>query len=103
MTPRGNLIAFTEGRRKARGDLGDVGIILRRSTDCGVTGSGRRNNSAMARREDWYWSATGSAAGIPIRSRSYSNRVEIDGDRVSIMYDRHPRLSYRTFFPEDCA
>ena len=33
----------------------------------------------------------------------YSTLIEIDRDRVGIMYDRYPRLSFRTFYLEDCA
>ena len=55
----------------------------------------------MARREDWCWNATAPAAGIQIRSGGYSNIVEID--RVGIMYDRYPPLSFRTFYLGDCT
>ena len=33
----------------------------------------------------------------------YSTLIESDGERVGIAYDRHPRLSYRTFYLEDCT
>ena len=33
----------------------------------------------------------------------YSTLFEIDRERVGIMYDRFPRLSFRTFFLGDCA
>ena len=32
-----------------------------------------------------------------------STLIELDEDRVGIAYDRHPRLSYRTFYLEDCT
>ena len=39
MTTRNSLLAFAEGRRDARGDFGNIDIILRRSSDCGATWS----------------------------------------------------------------
>ena len=33
----------------------------------------------------------------------YSTLIEIDRDRVGIAYDRHPRLSFRTVYLEDCT
>lgn len=39
-TRKGTLLAFCEGRRNARGDTGDIDIVLRRSTDRGRTWSG---------------------------------------------------------------
>jgi sialidase-1 len=37
VTPKGTLLAFCEGRRKGRGDAGDIDLLLRRSTDGGAT------------------------------------------------------------------
>ena len=33
----------------------------------------------------------------------YSNLIEIDRDRVGIRYDGYPRLSFRTFYLENCT
>jgi sialidase-1 len=38
-TKKGTLLAFCEGRRNARGDSGDIDIVLRRSRDSGRTWS----------------------------------------------------------------
>lgn len=35
--PNGNLLAFCEGRIKGAGDFGDINIVLKRSTDYGIT------------------------------------------------------------------
>jgi len=37
VTPKGTVLAFCEGRRKGRGDSGDIDLVLRRSTDGGAT------------------------------------------------------------------
>lgn len=34
-------------------------------------------------------------------SAGYSTLVEIDSHRIGVIYDRHPRLSFRTFYLED--
>lgn len=36
-TPKGALLAFCEGRKKGRGDSGDIDLVLKRSTDGGRT------------------------------------------------------------------
>lgn len=45
------------------------------SDDDGVTWSKERNISSMARREGWYWYATGPAVGIQIQSGKYKGRL----------------------------
>lgn len=37
ISPKGTVLAFAEGRRKGRGDAGDIDVVLRRSTDGGKT------------------------------------------------------------------
>src|SRR5262249_31475851 len=37
VTAKGTLLAFCEGRKKGRGDSGDIDLLLRRSTDGGRT------------------------------------------------------------------
>ncbi len=37
VTPKGTVLAFCEGRRKGRGDSGDIDLVLRRSIDGGAT------------------------------------------------------------------
>ncbi|HUT33155.1 MAG TPA: sialidase family protein [Planctomycetota bacterium] len=37
VSKKGTLLAFCEGRRKGRGDAGDIDIVLKRSTDGGKT------------------------------------------------------------------
>ncbi len=37
VTPKGTLLAFSEGRRKGPGDAGDIDLVLRRSSDAGWT------------------------------------------------------------------
>jgi sialidase-1 len=41
-TERGTLLAFCEGRKKGRGDSGDIDLLLRRSTDDGRTWSAQQ-------------------------------------------------------------
>src|SRR5262249_59308179 len=36
-TPKGSLLAFCEGRKRGRGDSGDIDVVLRRSRDRGKT------------------------------------------------------------------
>jgi len=36
-TPKGTLLAFAEGRKRGRGDAGDIDLVLKRSTDGGRT------------------------------------------------------------------
>lgn len=36
-TPKGTLLAFCEGRKRGRGDAGDIDVVLKRSTDGGKT------------------------------------------------------------------
>ncbi len=36
-TPRGNLLAFAEGRKQSAGDAGDIDVVLKRSLDGGQT------------------------------------------------------------------
>jgi sialidase-1 len=37
VTTKGTLLAFAEGRKKGRGDAGDIDVVLRRSTDGGAS------------------------------------------------------------------
>ena len=37
VSPKGTLLAFCEGRKKGRGDAGDIDLLLRRSSDGGKT------------------------------------------------------------------
>ncbi len=37
VTPKGTVLAFCEGRKKGRGDAGDIDLVLRRSADGGAT------------------------------------------------------------------
>lgn len=37
VTPKGTVLAFSEGRKKGRGDAGDIDVVLKRSTDGGKT------------------------------------------------------------------
>src|SRR5262245_61935636 len=37
VTPKGTVLAFCEGRKKGRGDSGDIDLVLKRSTDGGKT------------------------------------------------------------------
>jgi sialidase-1 len=37
LTPQGTLLAFCEGRKNDRNDYGDIDLVLRRSTDGGLT------------------------------------------------------------------
>ena len=52
MTPGATLLAFAEGRRDARGDFGDIDIILRRSTDRGATLERYPGGAPQRRRSD---------------------------------------------------
>ena len=36
-TPKGDLLAFCEGRKTGRGDAGDIDLVMKRSTDAGQT------------------------------------------------------------------
>jgi sialidase-1 len=42
VTTRGTVLAFCEGRKNSRGDSGDIDLIVRRSTDRGLTWSEQR-------------------------------------------------------------
>src|SRR5215211_7105529 len=35
VTPKGTVLAFCEGRKKGRGDAGDIDVVLKRSRDGG--------------------------------------------------------------------
>src|SRR4051812_21781383 len=37
VTPKGTILAFAEGRKKGRGDSGDIDTVLKRSRDGGKT------------------------------------------------------------------
>ena len=39
VTPHGTVLAFCEGRKSGRGDAGNIDLVLRRSTDGGLTWS----------------------------------------------------------------
>jgi sialidase-1 len=39
VTKKGTVLAFSEGRKKDRGDSGDIDMLLKRSEDCGETWS----------------------------------------------------------------
>jgi len=39
VSPQGDLLAFAEGRRYSRSDTGDIDLVLKRSTDNGITWS----------------------------------------------------------------
>ena len=158
------LLAFAEGRRDARGDFGDIDIILRRTTDWGATwsdiqvvhrnGSGqignpcpivdretgrihllsctgveeeleiltgssyrevwlstsdddgvtwsrRRNISSMARRDDWYWYATGPAAGIRIRSGQYRGRLVAPANHSYLLPDGSHEYACHSLYSDD--
>lgn len=55
------------------------------SDDDGVTWSGRRNISAMARRDGWYWYATGPAAGIQVRAGRHRGRLVAPANHSYLM------------------
>ena len=42
VTPAGTLLAFCEGRKHARGDTGDIALLVKRSTDGGRTWSAQQ-------------------------------------------------------------
>ena len=44
----------------------------------------------------------GPAGNIPLSDVYVCVCGVMDRERVGIAYDRHPRLSYRTFYLEDC-
>ena len=163
-TTRNTLLAFAEGRRDARGDFGNIDLILRRSTDCGATwsdiqvvhrnGDGqignpcpivdhetgrihllsctgveeeleiltgssyrevwlsssdddgvswsrRRNISSMARRDDWYWYATGPAAGIRIRSGRCRGRLVAPANHSYLLPDGAHVYACHSLYSDD--
>ena len=55
VTPKGTLLAFTEGRVDGRGDAGDIDLLLKRSTDGGRTWS----------RQQVVWDDGGHTCGNP--------------------------------------
>jgi len=46
VTAKGTLLAFCEGRKKGRGDGGDIDLLLKRSTDGGKTWATARTPAA---------------------------------------------------------
>ena len=163
-TTENTLLAFAEGRRDSIDDFGDMDIILRRSTDYGVTWSdihivhrygdgqigntcpiidhetGRiyllsctsvkeerailtgssyreawfsysdddglswsepRNISSMARKESWYWYATGPAAGIQIRSGKHRGRLVVPANHSFLTEDGSSEYACHSLYSDD--
>ena len=158
------LLAFAEGRRNSMDDFGDIDIILRRSSDFGITwddirivhkhGNGQignpcpiidqdtgrifllsctgvedettirtgsshreiwlsysdddgetwcpeRNISPMARKDDWYWYATGPASGIQIQSGTHRGRLVAPANHSFIKEDGLDEYACHSLYSDD--
>ena len=71
------------------------------SDDDGVTWSGRRNISAMARRDGWYWYATGPAAGIQIRSGRCRGRLVAPANHSYLLPDGGYEYACHALYSDD--
>ncbi|MEU0040120.1 sialidase family protein, partial [Streptomyces sp. NPDC006333] len=93
-TPRGNLLAFAEGRVHDCGDAGDIDIVVKRSTDGGLSwgplqvvnegaGDTHGNPAPVVDRE----------TGRVVLAETY-NTGRTDGRSCDVPCDRTPHLQY---------
>ena len=161
-TPDGSLLAFSEGRRASRSDSGEIDLVVKRSTDAGLTWSdpvvawgdgantcgnpcpvidrrtgrillpmtwnpgsdhgrelhngtgtgtrrvflchsdddGRSWSAAreitdQAKRDDWWWYATGPGVAIQVRNGEHAGRIVVPANHTSEAdgYGAHAILS----------
>jgi len=71
------------------------------SDDDGVTWSEERNISSMARREDWYWYATGPAVGIQIQSGKYQGRLVVPANHSYLEEDGTSVYACHSLYSDD--
>ena len=71
------------------------------SDDDGVTWSKKRNISSMARRDDWYWYATGPAAGIQIQSGEYKGRLVAPANHSYLKDDGSDEYACHSIYSDD--
>ena len=71
------------------------------SEDDGVTWSENRNISSMARREAWYWYATGPAAGIQIQSGKYKGRLVAPANHSYLREDGSDEYACHSIYSDD--
>ena len=71
------------------------------SDDDGVTWSKRRNISSMARKDDWYWYATGPAAGIQIQSGKYKGRLVAPANHSYLKEDGTDEVGCHSIYSDD--
>ena len=76
-------------------------VWLSHSDDDGVSWSQRRNISSMVREDDWYWYATGPAAGIRIRSGSYRGRLVAPANHSFLLADGTSEYACHSVYSDD--
>ena len=71
------------------------------SDDEGVTWSKKRNISSMARRNDWYWYATGPAAGIQIQLGKHKGRLVVPANHSYLRDDGSDEYACHSIYSDD--
>jgi len=78
----GRIFLLTNGAKHREGDIiirgqGSREIYISHSDDDGKTWSERKNISAMVKKPEWRWYATGPCSGIQIQSGKYNGRLVV--------------------------
>ena len=78
----GRIFLLTTGAKHREGDIiirgqGSREIYISHSDDDGKTWSERKNISAMVKKPEWRWYATGPCSGIQIQSGKYKGRLVV--------------------------
>ena len=71
------------------------------SDDDGLTWSELRNISPMARREDWFWYATGPAGGIQIQAGAHVGRLVAPANHSYLKTDGSPEYACHSLYSDD--
>ncbi|MBT3539589.1 MAG: exo-alpha-sialidase [Opitutae bacterium] len=78
----GRIFLLTNGAKHTEGEIINRGkgfrkIYISHSDDDGKTWSERKNISAMVKKPEWRWYATGPCSGIQIQSGKYKGRLVV--------------------------
>ena len=78
----GRIFLLTNGAKHTEGEIinrgkGSREIYISHSDDDGKTWSERKNISAMVKKPEWRWYATGPCSGIQIQSGKYKGRLVV--------------------------